>query len=370
MAKMALIKKRKKTQRVSKLTQQFTDRKAMGDVPVVSEYSSNVEMIRVFNWYNYMTNRKEAPIFLMEYLEANDKKAAKHIARLDESKIERTICYIADILNRKQNVPPVVKKKLDDHIKALMKIKIERTVQNEETNSDPFKEDRGDFVIADIEDMIDAKNFDASLYDYLNGNSIPKIYCGKIADHYVRLQEELEAAVNKTDKEIVEAYSAYSRKELKDMFKFINSVMDDLERYAENKKKERKPRAKKAKSADDILKFMEPCKEDKELRIVSIDKNRILISSELWVYNIKYGTLVHFVAEDGKNLGVHRSSIINYDKDKSTAKKVGRKAAEAIALVLNPSKKERKKAFDLVNTNTLDIPDRINNNVVLLNSAK
>jgi len=369
MAKMSLIKRKKKVGRTSRIQESIMDRKSMGAEAIeINPDSSNVHLMLAYNWYNYMVDPKTAINYLFDYLELNDKKLYKHVINIDEKHINRTLCYVANMMNKGQTMPKRIADKFENHLIELSKI-VKRNVKSNKVDDTPFKENKADFVIADFEDEFDSKNFEFSAYEYMNSNTIPKAHCSTVVEHYQRLAAELEMVVKKTDKDVMEAYSIYSRKEIINMYNFVNTLIADVNRYESNKKKERKPRAKKTKAPSDLLKFIEPCKEDSNLKIVSINPENILTAKSLFAYNVKYGTLVHFVAEEDKTLSVYRTAIINFDAKLSKAKKVGRKAKEAIEIVLNGNKTQRNKVFDLVNTNEIEIPNRINGNVVLLASS-
>jgi hypothetical protein len=368
MAKRAsLIKIKKKPARKSRLQQRIMDTNAMGKEPTVTAQTTNIQMIEVFNWYNYMTDSKTMIAWFKEFLEP---KQLKHINKLDEKHINRTIAVLARLLSNENDIPETFKKRLDDHIADLMKMEPPVEEQKSTAQVIPlFKETKGDIAIADLEEAFDNLEHDFSTYTYLTDNDVPKIYCTQIEAYYVRVKDELEAALNKTDKDITESYSNLKKKNIKEMYEYVLSILSDVARYADNKAVARKPRAAKKKSVEDITKHMKCEEKNDEFQIVSIDKSRILKSSELYVFNTKYHTLTHFVAKKGEKLEIHRSSITNFDEEASRSKRIGRKSKEAINIILTGGKLQQKNIFDITNSAFIKIPERINENVVLL-SAK
>ena len=61
-------------------------------------------------------------------------------------------------------------------------------------------------------------------------------------------------------------------------------------------------------------------KDDKALKVVSINPADIVGAAELWVYNTKTRKLGKYVAASYQTLGVKGTSIVGFDTDKSAAK--------------------------------------------------
>lgn len=360
---MTLIKKAKKAPRKSKIQQNIIDKKSMGDEPTVNENSTNIEMIVAFNWYNYMTTRKDVVKWLLEYV---SKDQAKHISKLKETYISKTCCYIARLILNENSVPDYCKKSLTDHIDHLMTMEIIKVDTNKVEIVKSYKETKGDLSIAEIDEAYDKLDEDFSTYNYLSENDVPKIYCASIESYYNPVLAEIDAVIEGKDKELKEGYKCYSKPQLKKMKKYLEAILADVSRYSDNKKAARKPRKPKKLSSEAILKHFKFCQEDTENQIVSIDPERILNASELFTYNVKYKVLTKFVAKKGEKLKVHRSAITNYDEKESKSKRVGRKGKALIETVLNGSVSQRRKVFEQVNTDFIKIPDRSNDNVVLL----
>jgi RecG-like helicase len=360
---MTLIKKAKKAPRKSKIQQNIIDKKSMGEEPTVNENSTNIEMILAFNWYNYMTSRKDVIKWLLEYVSEDE---ASHISKLKESYINKTCCYIARLILNENKVPDYCKESLQNHIGHLMSTEVIKVDTTKVEVVKAYKETKGDLAIAEIDEAYDKLDSEFSTYNYLSQNDVPKVYCASIESYYTPLLAELDAVLIGKDKELKEGYACYSKPQLKKMKKYIEDILSDVSRYSDNKKTARKPRKPKKISSETILKHLKYCKEDTENQIVSIDPERILNASELFTYNVKYKVLTKFVAKKGEKLKVHRSAITNFDEKQSKSKRVGRKGKAVIETILNGSMTDRRKVFEQVNTDFIKIPDRCNDNVVLL----
>lgn len=132
------------------------------------------------------------------------------------------------------------------------------------------------------------------------------------------------------DEQLKEGYSSYTKDQLKKLFGFYVMIVEDLEQYMSNSKKERKPRAKKPISADKKLKDFKHMDFDNARKIQSIQPVRILGASELWTFNTKYNQLTVFRTSSGASLDVHRTAITNFDATQSMTKKLKAKDVDMV----------------------------------------
>ncbi|PCJ96719.1 MAG: hypothetical protein COA52_00500 [Hyphomicrobiales bacterium] len=364
----SLISKNKKKPRASKLQQNFLDKKCMGDEPVISTSPTNLEMIKLLNWYNYMSGPKDSLEYLMDYLQETNLDHFNHISKLGITHPKRTMCHIARIISNGGKLNTKYKKPLNAYIDSLVAIEIPKRELVEKVVS--VKETKGDITISDFEEALDNYEEEFSPYDYMVKNDVPRTFCEKITTYYKPILDELKLVILGKDKDLREGYSVYTAKQIRSMKTFIETIIEHVNRYKDNKSAQRKTRVKKTKTSSDILKFFKYMETFSDLQLQSIDPTKILDSTELYTYNTKYGTLTRYVAEEGKKLSVNRTALTNFDMKLSEAKKVGRKAKECIEAVLSGTKAKKKKVFDLVNTNFIEPSNRINSNIVLLITIK
>jgi hypothetical protein len=374
---MSLYKGKKKAIRTTKAQLNVLDRKHIGNEPTLNPLSTKIEIMRALGWYNHMYNSKTHVEFLMEYLAENDKKLLKHVGKLDMKSIDPSVCRIARMKMLNEELPKELLTKLEEGLEKLRNRKIE-IIQKTEENTDGQTnvisirarvEEKGESLIAELENIIDSGDWTFSLYNYFTAHSTPKAYTKIVADYYAPLLEELQEASANKDKQLKEAYSCYSRKEIKLFEALVQSIIDDCDKYSENKKREKAPKKKKTVSAEALFKNFKYQKADNDMKIVSIDPHNILQAAELFTYNTKYKLVTHLVAEEGKTLGVHGMAITNYDEQKSSTRRVGRKADEAVQKILNLGKKPVQKYVEELNKNGVTL-HRVNENVVLLRITK
>ena len=142
----------------------------------------------------------------------------------------------------------------------------------------------------------------------------------KYKDVYQKRKEELEEAQLKKDEQLKEGYSHYKPADFKKRITWINDLLAAVEQYRGVKKATKKARVKKAPSKEKLVSKLKYAKDDKTLKIVSINPADIIGASELWVYNNKTRKLGKYVAASYQTLGIKGTSIIGYDVDKSVSK--------------------------------------------------
>ena len=96
----------------------------------------------------------------------------------------------------------------------------------------------------------------------------------------------------------------------------------------------------------------------------SIDPEKIIGASVLWVYNAKTRKLGKYEATEGSQLMVKGSTIMNFDKA-SYCKKL-RKPAEILTKLAGAGKVEQRKLLDVVNAKPALLNGRINKDVILV----
>lgn len=148
-----------------------------------------------------------------------------------------------------------------------------------------------------------------------------------------KLQPSLdELKASKTDPELEAAYAII---DVNANIKFLSAIIADGQRWMGNVP--RKTRTVKIVPAKKVkaLKFK---KEDRDLKLVSIQPEKIIGAYELFVYNTKDRKLTRYVARTRDGLMVKGGSITEFDKDNSEVRML-RKPAEVLPKVLEKKKK-------------------------------
>jgi hypothetical protein len=185
---------------------------------------------------------------------------------------------------------------------------------------------------------------------------------------FERRASEIEEAVAGKDKDLVEAYSNFTKPELKKFSQFHKNLLAACVMMQEVAKVERAPRKKKPVSQEKLVSKLKYKKEDSSLGIVSLNPVQIVGSKEVWVYNTKTRKIAQYRALDERGLLVRGASLENFSSD--SAEKTLRKPAETLAEFKKASK-VKLRTF-LKDLSTVDIPaaGKLNEHHVILRIDK
>lgn len=359
------------------------DQKYMGPEPAFSgPIPYNSQLSKALAWYNYFYTVSDARSWLDDFVKQNFTKEKYALyKRLPDWRISMTDCSLARIVNRGGILPDNVKSNMMGRLNV--QIQHATTIEEEKkvavvkpviSIQDRVKE-KANSIVADIEDEIDnffKNNYEKTkfnAYDILKSRDAKTAQAELITSRYRDLLEELQEAVEKTDKQLVEGYSRLSKKQLNAYRDFIKSIVEDCNRYFGNKVIVRKPRKKKEKSAVQLVGKLQYKKEDNDLKLVSVDPINIIGASSIWIYNIKYKKLTVLHAKNSSGLSIKGTTIINFDEAISKTKTL-RKPAETIQKVLSGGKVILRNLMTEIKTKESAAVGRTNGDTILLRYIK
>ena len=224
-----------------------------------------------------------------------------------------------------------------------------------------------DFV-AHIEGLVDdfiinGYKLKYDFYSQLLNKGCKSVHARKLRDHYLDDYNAMVALYNKEDDYLNEAWGHLKPKQIGKMTDFYGVIVDDLERIIKNATAQRKPRKKKPVAASKQIKSLKYQQEFPDLRLVSINPEKIIGASELWVFNTKYKTLGVYYAENSvRGLSVKGCTIQHFDNETS-AQKTARKPKDALN---NLTKRSLKKQMKEMKTKEQGCTGRINSQTILL----
>ena len=224
-----------------------------------------------------------------------------------------------------------------------------------------------DFISAiegQVDDFVDSDyKMKYNPYNHLSEIGCKAAHARKMRPFYVDCYNELVDVYNKDDEYYVEAWSHLKPKYHKLMMDFYGNIVDDLDRIIKNSTAQRKPRKKKTLSATRLVKSLKFQPEFNDLKLVSINPEKIIGATELWVYNTKYNRMgVYHAVNSIRGLSVKGCTIQHFDEDVSI-QKTARKPQDALS-VLN--KRSLKKQLNHMKTREQKMTGRINAQTILL----
>ena len=245
----------------------------------------------------------------------------------------------------------------EEEVKPKKVISIQERIQNQVYNFVSLVESSIDnFVVSEYKTTYDC-------YKYLIAAGCKSVHATKMREFYLDHYNAMVDLYNGDDPYLEEAWGHLKPKEIKKMMDFYGIIVDDLERIVKNASSQRKPRKKKAKSASKMTSKMKYLEEFPELKLVSINPEKIVGASELWVYNTKYNRLGVYYAENSvRGFSVKGCTIQNFDNETST-QKTARKPEDALSKLTKQSLRKKMKSMK---TKDQSVTGRINSQTILL----
>lgn len=323
------------------------------------------------NWYNYEYDVDKAREWIFEYMKRNgySRTDIADARRTPKSRIPLTIGWQARIMMNGNVLEP----ESMEYFHSRLTDVIERGRKTVEPEPD---EAPTPVATRSIQDRIKAKNESVlalaetevvddrtSMYEFLLRHEASASAANFIKAAYQPIFDE----VMLDDEQVKEAFG----KKLKEERAFWQGVMDDLDRFVGNKKatKIRKPREKKQKSAVEMVKGLTFQKEFGPLKIVSVNPAEIIGASQLWAYNTKTRKLTKFESIGPSGLQVKGASIIGFDVEKSSTKRL-RKPDTTIQSLLGAGKVGLRKFMEEIAAVPSEAKGRINSDTILLRVVK
>ncbi len=213
-----------------------------------------------------------------------------------------------------------------------------------------------DFVNSDFKDKYDC-------YAHLQDMGCKSVHARKMRDLYMTQYNESVDVFNGDDEYLSEAFGHLKPRYQEKMMHFFGVIIDDIERLIKNSTSQRKPRKKKTLSASRLIKGLKFQVEHPELRLASVNPEKIIGANELWVYNTKYNKMGVYYAENSvRGLSVKGCTIQNFNTNTST-QKTARKPQEVLSTL---TKRTLNKNIKQMKTKDQTVTGRINSQTILL----
>lgn len=390
MATVAGIKIKTKAPRERRTA--FADEKYTGPEPVwdteraltFSDADFDHHLRRSFGYYNYHYNQKDCKKHVVEWMQRPenkfDKADIKAFIRASDRSMSMTACSL--VMAHRQGMPLKPR-----HIEFLREA-IVSSIQTAEPEVEEVTADKPKAYVPTIQDRLNEKTAETigeleghydefctnkkytfKTYDFLVTNNVPQSQLSKYVEVYQKRFDELKAAYEKQEEQLVEGYKHLKAADFKRIFVFLDSILNDIEAYRGVKKATKKVRAPRAVSKEKVVSKLKYAKEDKALKIISINPADIIGSNELWVYNTKTRKLGKYVADSLKGpLNVKGTTIIGYDDIKSVTKTL-RKPEEKLKEFAKAGKVQLRKFLEDIKATETKLNGRISADVVLLKTA-
>lgn len=340
--------------------------------PTLNPLDYTASLMRALNYYNSAYENKDKRKWFMSYV---GKKSTEFDTLSDWD-----FRSVGTVIRLKQREQPLNDKDLqfiEDSIAALrLKAKGEQKVSAlkgapKEKEAKPVVsiQDRiaeaASGHIGEINGMVDdfiTNDTEIDVGSYLKANNVSPQVSKLIPGAFAKTIEELNEVIEGNDKQLVEGYSNIKKVKIKKLIKSLESISDACAQQAVSAKAARKPRAKKEKPASVVAKAVKYMKEFPELKLTSEKPEKIIGSSEVWIYNTKYKK-IHVYRSLGA-LGIKGTTILNYDVATSGAKTM--RKPEQVTGFANMTKRTLAGEFKALKTKESAVNGRINEDCIIL----
>lgn len=340
-----------------------------------TELDNRGVLMRNLNWYSYEKDRKDALAFVRAYLKKHDAKSVQTWDRIDGNYFVPTYGWIARMILQGSTFDERTLQRLQTHISDCLQTAVQQdepepvvVVTAKKSIQAAMAEKQAEFL-GEVEGEIDNfiingyRSTGFSLYKYCQSHNVAKQYMAAVEDICVRRAAEL-ASIG-TDEQITEAYAHLGKRNLRAYIDFLNSLVEDAEKYANFKKANRKPRAKKQKPAGEQVAKLKYLKTSEALNLESLHPANMVGAQQVWVYNTKNKKLGVYHATGAAGFSVKGSSLQGYDPETSVQRTL-RKPAEVIAAMMKASRVPLRRILSDLSTTETALNGRFNDDILIL----
>jgi len=180
--------------------------------------------------------------------------------------------------------------------------------------------------------IVDPEAFDPKAFkmvSLLRGKGAKAAQARYIKGFFARgLAELQELASGNADEQLREGYKFASRKNVKKLIEFYESIAQACEQIAAEAKVLKKPRAKKVKPAEELVKKIKFKMTDDKLGVASVPAAGLIGAQAAIVYNAKTRKIGMYISKTSAGLNVKGTSIIDFTE--KSVQKTLRKPVEQL----------------------------------------
>lgn len=337
---------------------------------------SDVRLARGLSYYNYcdLKDRRETcRKWTIEYASSAgySSQEVEALEKMEDWRVYNTISAVSRMISRGCRLSPEAVASHDARVREAIG-GYSRSQEEKREKKPPAEGPRPDRsrdefekIAGEIDSFLDSgEKF--STYDFLTREAASRHCALSVAEYYRPQLSELSSI--KPRDLAREGYARLGRDGINKLVRATQSIIDDAERYASNKRVSvvRKPKKRREKSAAEMTKRVQYLSSYPDLQIVSVDPSTIVGARAVWLYNVKYKTVKRIV---GESLTVSGSTVRGFDEEKSEQKTL-RKPEKTIKLVLDSPSPSLKTILGDLTTRSSPANGRINSDTVILRVVK
>jgi hypothetical protein len=347
----------------------------------VTEKSRPVLKLNAFNWYNYHLGAKEALEFINEYLKVfkrTDELAA--FKKVGERAVPQAIGWLARMHLMGWPIDAEEQKRVNDAIAdaiaATRKVKpvaVDTAPVGKKPNIQDRMREKSAEAGGEIEGLLDqyiaagAKpKHNLSPIGVLKLANILPAHVGAEVVYWEGVRDEIKEAHAGNDPDLVEGYGHFNKIQLRNIAKFIDTIIADYHGYTAFKKVTKAPRKVKVKTPAQLTVKLKYMAESKEPALKSEKPTKIVGAKEMYVYDAKKRKLQYYIADEyAGTLSVKGTTVVGFDVVKSLQKTV-RKPAEQLKALMAAARPATRKLFEQTKSVETKVTGRFNEHMLIL----
>jgi hypothetical protein len=349
--------------------------KFVGTEPKLNKEVTNSELGTALSWYSQNKSKKDAIKYATDYFKKKHKLKLDTVLKSKSS----TFGFVCRIVSNGATLSGADLEWFEKEVEATKlaeKNRPKEVVVTEKTKpniQDRIRE-KADACIGELEGQIDeliTSDFSSNVSPYavMYTLELKGVHVRSILEWAKSKRAEFDEVIDTKDTDLKEAYSNFKKAQLKKIVAYCDQVIIDGSKFTTASSTSRKPRKRKEKTPEQLTAKVNFCQEFKELNLTSVDVKSIIGVSQLWVYNTKTRKLGVYNANDAAGLSVKGSSILNFNEEKSTQKKL-RKPEVTLPEVLSGGKVFLRNVLANIRAVESSLNGRLNKDTILLKVTK
>jgi hypothetical protein len=345
-------------------------------------------------WYSRFFSRKDAKELLIQYTEfKGNPEQGKLLRKVEDSEIAMSLCWLARMNMRGLVLTDAEQTKVNNELTRLTETftnpKLAKasmtSVTKEEGKETPtnrpnvqeIMREKAAEVAGELEGIFDeyikdgAKaNHSFKIIDEVKKKNILSQHISIISDVWKKKLVEFSLVLEGKDSDLVQGYAFLTKTQVKNIIKFIEQVLSELNSYISVKKTARAPRARKPVSVEkqvSKLKYLRAFKDEAlKLDLISIHPTKLHGASECYLYDTSKRKLIYLCADEySKTFTVKGTTILGFDISKSQVKTL-RKPSESLPALMKLGKPAGRKFFNEIKAVGTTPNGRTNENLIIL----
>jgi hypothetical protein len=328
------------------------------------------DITKAYSWYSENREVKEGKEWVVAYMHDHPKKFTyDDVASYEKSQEWRTSITLCATARMATYACPLPDSSIAFLDRAIHEIIAKTQIELARPKERVARADPASTLLGDVELIFDTffnggyNYFDPEVTKLLQTANAKPAQANAIVKFYEPLRDEVVLGG--------EGYERLDKKRHRNYLQFVGAVLAQADAYAKaiklESKLERRPRKRRAKSAEKQVSGVRFAVKNDELNLVSVDPAKIVGARIVWTYDQKYRKLAVLHATD--TFTVKGTTIKGLDESSSFAKRL-RHPEKVIPGFVDLAKNASQKTFDDIKTKLIPANGRLNENILIIKYYK